>query len=194
MSTGHIALAETMLAQLREEMLEAQRARAQVIGFKITLVSTGVALIGANLGKIPLEVLAVPAVAAVFFDLLINAYSVSIKRIGLYVRHHLEPLLRDAAEWPAGIPTWESFASSQHWNSWLFLFGNLGITALAALVAGVALLAPPLVLPRVLLVLGMAVLLGVDFATFVHKERLLPVRSGAESAPEVPEAGLAENG
>ena len=181
MAQGTIEFAERVLAQLREEMLEAQRTRAQVIGFKITLVSTGVALLGAKLGAIPPEVLAVPAVAAVFFDLLINAYSVSIKRIGLYLHHHLEPMLRAAHGWPEDVPTWEEFARSQNWKSWLFLFGNLGLTALAAIVASVAILALPFTPLRVMVLLVLALLLVVDFMTFVRPQRLLVPKAAQDS-------------
>ena len=43
-----------LTVELRKELVELQRLRAQVVGFKITFVSTATAVIGANLDKVPI--------------------------------------------------------------------------------------------------------------------------------------------
>ena len=62
-----------LLIELRKEVIESQKIRAQVIGFKITFVSAGIGVIIANLEKLPPVLLAVPAFAAIFFDFLIDS-------------------------------------------------------------------------------------------------------------------------
>lgn len=126
-----------LLTELRKEILEAQKIRAQVIGFKITFVSAGVALVVANQETVPLWLLVVPAFSAVFFDLLIISYGVSIKRIALYTRAYLEPKIREASSWPKLEPLWEEYMSRPESKQPFSLVGNLGITLL---VSGVAML------------------------------------------------------
>jgi len=46
------SLAWNLFIELRKELVESQKIRAQIIGFKITFVSAAIALIGANLDKI----------------------------------------------------------------------------------------------------------------------------------------------
>ncbi len=100
--------ASSILAALRQEILEGQKIRTQLIGFKITLVSTGAGLILAA-GEPSIELLAIPAAAAMFFDILINSYSVGIKRIGFYTLAVLDPLFRNTGAWRSDTPTWEEF-------------------------------------------------------------------------------------
>lgn len=121
-------LALSLLTDLRKELVESQRIRAQAIGFKITLISTGAGLI---LGyKLPLYLLMLPAFAAVFFDLLITSYSFSIKRIGYYIRHNLEPVLAEKCEWPANRLLPEEFMVQPEAKQNLSFWGHLGITIL----------------------------------------------------------------
>lgn len=93
------------LTELRKELVESQKIRTQVIGFKITFVT---ALIGFFISKLLSDIeksgeldgynfylLIIPALASIFFDFLIYSYSFSIKRIGLYIRFELEPQLQD---------------------------------------------------------------------------------------------------
>ncbi len=87
-------LALDLMVELRKEIIEAQRIRAQVVGFKITFVSASIGLILANSDKVPNKLLIIPALAAIFFDLLLNSYSFSIKRIGSYLREYFEPILK----------------------------------------------------------------------------------------------------
>ncbi|HYP53420.1 MAG TPA: hypothetical protein VEQ42_07760, partial [Pyrinomonadaceae bacterium] len=138
------ALAWNLLVELRKESLEAQRMRTQVIGFKITLVGSGLAVLSAVTSgdaglnaRIPDELLAIPAFASIFFDLLINSYSISIKRIGLYCKTQLEPQLRSQFERPGHVSPprrfllWEEFFDRLRVRHALAIFGNIGLTALA---------------------------------------------------------------
>ena len=87
-----------LMTELRKETLEGHRMRTQVIGFKITFVSTGIGLIAANIDKVPKELMAIPAFASIFFDLLIINYSISIRRIGRYCQEYIEPILKREAQ------------------------------------------------------------------------------------------------
>ena len=124
-------LAWNIFSELRKELVEAQRIRAQLIGFKITFVGTAVGLIVANQSAVSLALLAVPAVAAVFFDLLIVGYNVSILRIGFYCLMHVEPILRVQGHWPADALLWEEFMHQSGLRGVRPALANLGLTALA---------------------------------------------------------------
>lgn len=128
--------------ELRKELIESQKLRAQIIGFKITFVSAAIGLIGTNLEKVPSVVLVIPAFAAIFFDFLINSYSFSIKRIGFYCRKYIERAIKDTCEIPKGFLLWEEFLSSLKTGHILALTGNLGLTFLAIAVAFIALFFP----------------------------------------------------
>lgn len=130
-----------LMVELRKETLAAQRMRTQVIGFKITLVGSGVAILSAVTarapdspvagGQIPRELLAIPGFASIFFDLLITSYSISIKRIGLYCRNEIEPRLKSRYA-PAGeFLMWEEFFERLRVRHMLAILGNIGLTALA---------------------------------------------------------------
>src|SRR5437879_6140799 len=110
MSDTPSELAWKKYTELRKEIVEAQKIRAQMVGFKITFVSASVGLIGANLGKVPIILLVIPAVASVFFDNLITSYSFSIKRTGFYCWKYLEPLLQaDCTGLPSDFLFWEEY-------------------------------------------------------------------------------------
>ena len=118
MGQGTFDFAWQLAVELRKEIVESQRIRAQVIGFKITFVSAGIGLVAAYMDKLPAQLLLIPAFAAVFFDLLVNGYNISIARIGVYTRKHIEPILREGANWPLSALSGKS--------SWLVLRQDLG--------------------------------------------------------------------
>lgn len=132
---SHYDLAWSLFGELRKELVETQKTRIQIIGFKITFVSASLAFAAANLQRIPNAVLALPAFAAVFFDFLVNSYSFSIKRIGFYCRVHLEPILRKEAGLPLACPLWEEYLMHPRMRQMLSFSGNLGLTLLASAVA-----------------------------------------------------------
>ncbi len=140
-----------LMVELRKEIVAAQRIRVQMIGFKITFVSAGIGLIAANLDSISCQLFVIPAFAAIFFDSLINSYSFSIKRIGVYCRKYIEPTLKESliknGQWSKDDPLWEEFMSRKEVKQYLALSGNLGITILAVLLAVFTLFTPFRLIP-----------------------------------------------
>lgn len=131
-----------LFVELRKEIVGTQRIRAQLIGFKISFVSATAGLLLANAARVPREAFVLPAFAAVFFDLLIYSQSFSVKRIGTYCREVLEPELRRRFHIRQDLQLWEEFVSDPQRKQSFLVSGNLGITLLACLVGGVALLGP----------------------------------------------------
>lgn len=160
-------LAWNLITELRKETLESQRMRTQVIGFKITFLSAAIGFIYANKDKIPPEsfdiLLIIPAFAAIFFDYLIISYSISIRRIGLYCKRHLERQLKDETSMHKGFCFWEDFFETKQMRPSLAIFANLGITLLAlAPTVGVLLRAY-----HPLITFALIVLLMYDVAAFL---------------------------
>lgn len=187
----HVAAMWNLYAELRKELVEAQKVRAQIFGVKITFITTGIAIIwaGGN-GKFPGYLLVAPAVASVFFDCMIASYSFSIKRIGYYLRTYLEPRLRVGQEWPPGVPYWEEFMCSAEARQAMTLVGNLGLTTLAMIAAAVGLFTPydPVVsVPLLVLLVVIAVL---DYLLSVRPYHRFDGRPPDLAAPG-PAAGVA---
>lgn len=136
-------LAWNLFVELRKEIVESQKIRAQVIGFKITFTGTAIGVIIAGSGKWPLALLALPAFAAIFFDTLIASYGVGIKRMGQYCHQHLEPVLRRGVTLPEGFLLWHEFRRTSESKKSFGFLGNVGITFLMALPAVVALGSTP---------------------------------------------------
>jgi len=157
-----------LMTELRKEVLTSKRIRAQIVGFKITFVTTTTGLIVVNIAKLPIEILALPAFAAIFFDLLINGYSRSIKRIGFYCRSYIEPILKDSSEWPQAYPLWEEFMGGREVRQYLSLVGNLGITTLILVVAVFALLSTFRLVPTLPVLAALLMLSAYDIITFVR--------------------------
>ena len=135
MSQEKFHVAWNLTVELRKEVSELQRQRSQVIGFKITFVSTAIAVIAANTDKVPIQLLFIPAFAAIFFNFLITSFSNSIKRIGIYCQDHLMKITRGLTNWPKDVLLWEEFLGKYKFKQTLALLGNLGITGLAIFVA-----------------------------------------------------------
>jgi len=136
-----------LFIELRKELVESQKIRSQIIGFKITFVSAAAAFIGVLQASFSPYTLCVPAFAAIFFDFLINSYSFSIKRLGYYIRYYLEPSLHEVYRWPekAGYKTdqefvlWERFLTAYNTSQRLAFIGNIGITSVVSLIAVIGL-------------------------------------------------------
>ncbi len=128
-----------LLIELRKEVVESQKLRAQIIGFKITFVSAGIGVIAANIDKLPRYLLAIPALASIFFDLLIESYSFSIKRIGFYCRTYVEPVIREHSQLDSTFLLWEEFMQKPEAKQIFTTVGNLGLTCLAVVPAVIAL-------------------------------------------------------
>jgi hypothetical protein len=110
----------------------------------------------------------IPAFAAIFFDLLINSYSVSIKRIGAYVGRFLEPTLKSTGRWPADVPMWEEYMRSPKRKQRYSLVGNLGITLMAAVPGIVSLFRPFRGAVSLPLLLAYIPLLAYDLEAFLR--------------------------
>ncbi len=138
-------LAWNLFTELRKELLESQKIRAQVTGFKITFVTTSIAVIVTKSDKIP-EIspflLAIAAFSAIFFDFLIVSYSFSIKRIGTYCELFLEPIMKDAYGLPEDAILWQNFLKFKKTSQTLSIAGNIGITSLAVMAGIYGLLTP----------------------------------------------------
>jgi hypothetical protein len=136
-------VAWNIFTELRKEILESQKIRAQIIGVKITFVGTSIGLIAANPDRISSVLLVIPAFAAMFFDLLIISYSFSINRIGYYTRNHLEKKIHTACRLPEDFILWQEFLYYNPRTRQLFShYGNVGLTFLALVPAAIALFSP----------------------------------------------------
>ena len=162
-------------SELRRELVESQKIRAQIVGFKITFLGTSIGLILAKLDKSQYRLLVIPAFAAIFFDLLIESYSFSIKRIGLYCREHIERYLIEQLTLPKDFIPWEKFLQQGRNKQRLSMIGNLGITILSY-VPAVLVLYRPITIRSVCLLVALALLLVYDIYIFAHVGRY--VRSG----------------
>lgn len=146
MAKDPFELAWNMMVELRKELIELQKLRTQVVGFKITFVSASIVAIAANFDKIPIQLLSVPAFAAIFFDFVIANASISIKRIGQYCLTNLEPVLTENTKnWPPSKKLWHSYLEGKKsiQRQLLAQVGNLGITTIAVIAGTFALRSTP---------------------------------------------------
>ncbi|HEV7590453.1 MAG TPA: hypothetical protein VGO40_20245 [Longimicrobium sp.] len=131
-------VAWSLFTELRKELVETQALRTRVIGLKVAFVSATAAVV-TGLDRADSMLLTVPAFAAIFFDVLINSYSFSVKRIGWYTWFYIEPLLRKEYALGNGMPLWEEFMRWKSARQYMATVGNLGLTLLVCASAAVAL-------------------------------------------------------
>ena len=124
-----------LFVELRKELVEAQKIRAQVMGFKITFVAAAIGVLSRFSDDT--ELFAIPAFAAMCFDFIIYSYSFSIKRIGCYTHEQIEPSLKSNGQMPQNMTLWEEFLTDERTKQKLSLVGNLGFTLLTVIVAAV---------------------------------------------------------
>ena len=115
-----------------------------MIGFKITFVTALIAFTsskflseyeeGVEFDQLYYYLLLIPLVASLFFDFLIYSYSFSVKRIGLYIKHVLEPALKDSLK-DFNQALWQEYLEQPFNSQNLAKYGNLGLTAVAAIIA-----------------------------------------------------------
>lgn len=176
-----VDLAWNLMVELRKELVETQRIRSQIIGVKITFVSAGIGVIAANIDAVPVQLLVIPALAAILFDLLISSYGLSIKCIGYYCRSYIEPRLKKAFEnsdSPGEMLLWEEFVARGRFRRPLFLWGNLGLTGLAIILAVIALLTPFDTMLSLPLLVVIAVFFLYDIVSFRRTDKIgLPERA-----------------
>ncbi len=178
MSERTAELAWRLFVELRKEIVDGQKIRAQAIGFKITFVSAVTGIIVTNRKDLADALLVIPAFAAIFFDFLITSYSFSIKRIGYYTREYLEPQLRQFFEVPKDMLLWEEFMSSGKARQRMSIAGNYGLTLLVVAAACLGLFRPyyPVLSPVLLvLLLGLTVVDGwLHWAPWSLQDDVLP--------------------
>jgi len=180
-------VAWSLYGELRKELVETQKTRIQIIGFKITFVSAALAFTAANLPNVPNAVLALPAFAAIFFDFLVNSYSFSIKRIGFYCRTYLEPIIRRETGLPLSCALWEEYLMRPETRQILSFSGNLGLTLLASAVAVVGLTMPFRPLLSSVTLVTLVALLVLDVLGYRALWRFRRSSIGEEAAVEKPQ-------
>ena len=117
-----------LFLELRKEVISSQEIRSKIIGFKITFLSASIGLIYANMERVDSNLLLIPAFASFFFDLLINSYSISIKRIGFYCQYYLEPVFNYLSDKPTDFIFWEEYVNQKPIRQKFSMIGNLGLT------------------------------------------------------------------
>lgn len=130
-----------LFVELRKEVLEAQKIRAQILGFKFTFITAAMGIIGAHLNELDSTIFVIPALAAIFFDFIIYSYSFSIKRIGCYVREVLEPELKKDNNIPDGFTMWQDYLTRPETRQYLSAYGNIGVTILSVVIGIIGLFA-----------------------------------------------------
>ncbi len=140
------------LVELRKEVVQNQRIRTQIIGFKITFISAFIGILATKItfsdgAKVPIYLtqygnllFVIPAFSAIFFDFLIHGYCFSIKRIGIYVEKVLEPKLiteQDVLLWQTFLTKHKEY-TTQHFTK----IGNWGLTFISILIAIISLCYP----------------------------------------------------
>ncbi len=161
-----------LFVELRKELLEAQKIRAQVMAFKITSAAAAIGILAKYDDTLDYALFTISALAAVCFDFIIYSYSFSIKRIGCYTRDVIEPALKKHGRMPEEMKLWQKFLTEKRTKQTLSQFGNLGVTGLTVLLAAVSLFFP---YRRVVSVPLLAALV-VFFATAILIALILPRR------------------
>lgn len=131
-----------LFVELRKELLESQKIRSQIIGFKITFITATIGLMAAHIKSLDKVLFIIPAFAAICFDFIIYSYSFSIKRIGCYTRDHIEPALRAQGDIPHNLKLWQEFLTDPKTRQNLALYGNIGLTLLTVIIGTISLFFP----------------------------------------------------
>jgi hypothetical protein len=142
-----------LFVELRKELVESQKIRSQIIGFKITFLTSLIVAMSAiyaskGLGQTTDEQLlflrvffgvlfVVPAFSAIFFDLIIYSYSFSVKRIGYYIREYIEPAMKSRKVVPDDFVLWEKYLEQPMTKQRYAKYGNIGLTAMTIIIAAI---------------------------------------------------------
>lgn len=161
-----------LYVDLRKELVESQKIRAQIIGVKIAFTSTAIGFLLKESAALDRRVFVVPALAAVCFDFLICSYSFSIKRIGAYLREHLEPAFKANGIMPPDVMLWQEFLTDPKTSQQVANYGNLGLTSITVIMAVVALWLPPRPPWSSVWLLGVAAAVAADVAVVRESRRL----------------------
>jgi hypothetical protein len=161
-----------LFIELRRELVESQKIRAQITGFKISFVSATMGLMAADMENLDKALFVIPAFASICFDYIIYSYSFAIKRIGFYCRKHVEPALKAAGEIPTDFKLWQEYLADPRTRQRLSFVGNFGFTVLNAIIGLVALFFPFRPLLSSLLGLALIAFLCMDIVAFRSPEKI----------------------
>ena len=161
-----------LFVELRKELLEAQKIRSQVLGFKFTFIPAAMGLLAVNLKEIDKALFILPAFTAIFFDFIIYSYSFSIKRIGCYTRDYIEPVLRSQKDVPEDFVMWQQFLTQPKTKQSLALYGNFGVTLLTVIIGLIALFFPFRILVSLGLIMALAIFVVLDFLAYRAPKKL----------------------
>ena len=161
-----------LFVELRKELVESQKIRAQVMGFKIVFVSSAIGLMAKNLESLDKALFVIPAFASICLDFIIYSYSFSIKRIGRYTHKHIEPALKEYKRVPEEFRLWQDFLTDKKTRQTLSLYGNLGFTLLTVGLAGIALFYPFRKYLSITLLLALGVFTVMDYLAYRAPKKL----------------------
>ncbi|NTU54381.1 MAG: hypothetical protein HGA97_11950 [Chlorobiaceae bacterium] len=142
-----------LFVELRKELVESQKIRSQILGFKITFLTSLIVAISAvyaskGIGLLESQnsyllqvfvgvLFLVPAFSAIFFDFIIYSYSFSVKRIGCYIREYIEPVMKAMKVVPDGFVLWEEYLEQPKTKQHYAQYGNIGLTTMTVIVASI---------------------------------------------------------
>ena len=161
-----------LFVELRKELLEAQKLRSQLLGFKFTFVTAAMGLLAVNLKEIDKALFILPAFAAIFFDFIIYSYSFSIKRIGCYTRDYIEPALTFQKDVPKDFVMWQQFLAQPKTKQNLALYGNFGVTLLTVIIGLIALFFPFRIFVSLGLIIALAIFVVLDLLAYLSPNKL----------------------
>jgi len=102
---------ELIYCNLRQEVAESKRIRNRFLTLKYAFLAGVIILLAADLNssiEIPFA-FTIVAIAILYIDLMLNQRSIAVKRVGDYLRLHLEPLMFPKKPHTIITMTWEDF-------------------------------------------------------------------------------------
>ncbi len=160
-----------LFVELRKELMESQKIRSQVMGFKIGFISAAIGLMAKSIDALDKALFVIPAFAAICLDFIIYSYSFSIKRIGSYTRDYIEPALKKYGKVPEEFTLWQEFLTEPKTRQNLTLYGNFGFTILTVAVGGISLFYPFRPILSTTLLITLIVFLIMDYLAYRSPDR-----------------------
>ncbi len=161
-----------LFVELRKELLESQKIRSQIMGFKIAFVSASIGLMARNLESLDKALFVVPAFAAICLDFIIYSYSFSIKRIGCYTRDNIEPALKKYGNVPDEFTLWQDYLTEPKTKQNLALYGNIGFTILTVTVGAISLFSPFRPSLSISLLIALVIFVIMDYLAYRSPRKL----------------------
>jgi hypothetical protein len=161
-----------LFVELRKEILESQKIRSQVMGFKIAFVSAAIGLMAKSIVSLDKALFVIPAFAAICLDFIIYSYSFSIKRIGSYTRDYIEPALKKNGSVPEDFRLWQDYLTEPKTRQNLGLYGNFGFTILTVAVGVISLFFPFRPSLSITLLIILLIFLIMDYLAYCSPKKL----------------------